>query len=197
MREKGEIIDESNIFDSNSITPGTEFMEQVGKHLKWFIRKKIKEDPLWRNLTIIFNGHDVPGEGEHKIMEYIRLERSKPDYQPNQRHCMYGQDADLIMLGLASHEPYFTLLREVINFSSFKGGFNNKNSRQTVLRQSKESQFQLLHLTILREYIEVDLGLNLMNQISWELNRENLIDDFIFLTFLVGKLNLFSYHFMN
>ena len=38
-RQNGELIDESALFDSNCITPGTEFMEQVGKHLRWFIRK--------------------------------------------------------------------------------------------------------------------------------------------------------------
>ncbi len=112
-RQRGEDIDDTLMFDSNCITPGTAFMEEVDKHIRYFIQKKIKEDPLWRDLEVIYSGHDVPGEGEHKIMQHIRDSRARPDYQPNQRHCMYGQDADLIMLALATHEPHFTLLREV------------------------------------------------------------------------------------
>jgi len=73
---------------------------------------------LWREMICI-TGHDVPGEGEHKIMEYIRWAKrdTAHPWEPNQRHCMYGLDADLIMLSLVTHEPHFCLLREVVSFS--------------------------------------------------------------------------------
>ncbi len=47
------------MFDSNCITPGTEFMAKLSDYLKYFIRKKIKEDSAWRKVEVILSGHEV------------------------------------------------------------------------------------------------------------------------------------------
>lgn len=166
------------LFDSNCITPGTEFLQKVSNIIQYFVRKKIKEDPLWHSLQVIFSGHDVPGEGEHKIMQHIREMRADPSYKPNTRHCIYGQDADLIMLGLVTHEPHFVILREVIDFN-FQ--FNNKNTLKAVKKFTKESDFQLLHLSVLREYLQLEF----CRDGAYDLER--CIDDFVFMTFLIGN----------
>lgn len=100
-------------------------MMKLSEQLRYFVNKKITEDANWRDIRVVLSGHEVPGEGEHKIMEYIRLSRAQPDYNPNVRHCLYGLDADLIMLGLLSHDPHFCLLREEVKFgpsAKKKGG---------------------------------------------------------------------------
>jgi 5'-3' exonuclease len=80
-REVGARVGES--WDSNSITPGTAFMEALGAGLR-----SLGEARGWK-----VSDASEPGEGEQKLMAEIRREGSG-------RIVVYGLDADLIVLSL-------------------------------------------------------------------------------------------------
>ncbi|XP_063074870.1 5'-3' exoribonuclease 1 isoform X2 [Engraulis encrasicolus] len=176
--EKGEVLPTEARFDSNCITPGTDFMARLQEQLKYFVNNKLSTDPLWQGVNVFLSGHETPGEGEHKIMEFIRSENAKPGHNPNTRHCLYGLDADLIMLGLTSHEPNFSLLREEVRF----GGKKNQKRIAT----PEETTFFLLHLSLMREYIDYEFS-ELKHKIPFEYDLERIIDDWILMGFLVGN----------
>jgi len=177
-RDRGEDLPEEARFDSNCITPGTPFMVRLQEQLKYFVHMKISTDSLWRNTQVILSGHETPGEGEHKIMDYIRYQKSLPGYDPNTRHCLYGLDADLLMLGLCTHDPHFSLLREEVKF----GGKKSQASKRTPTPE--ETTFHLLHLSLLREYIDYEFQ-DLKHLPFY--NVENIIDDWVLMGFLMGN----------
>ena len=82
-------------WDTNAITPGTQFMEQFKVHLQ------AKITPRYT-----LSAADEPGEGEHKIFAMIAAESGTEPV------CIYGLDADLIMLSLMSHRKQIFLMRE-------------------------------------------------------------------------------------
>jgi 5'-3' exonuclease len=86
-RQQLESQQAGDYFDSNAITPGTEFLEKVHDHLRYFIRTKIHSDSDWQKIQVVLVGPEVPGEGEHKIMEYIRRARLQPNYDPNTKYA--------------------------------------------------------------------------------------------------------------
>ncbi|CAN7987458.1 unnamed protein product, partial [Ixodes pacificus] len=175
---RGEVLPTEARFDSNCISPGTSFMANLQEQLEQFVAVKISSDPLWQGVKVYLSGHQTPGEGEHKIMDFIRTERSKPGYDPNTRHCLYGLDADLIMLGTCSHEPHFALLREEIVYG--------KKQNQKRLNVPEEITFHLLHLSLLREYLSYEFQA-VKDSLPFEFSLESLVDDWVLMCFLVGN----------
>ena len=72
-------------WDSNSITPGTPFMHLLAASLRYWVSYKASTDPAWEKLKVIISDATVPGEGEHKIMNFVRSQRSSPSHDPNTR----------------------------------------------------------------------------------------------------------------
>lgn len=190
-------LPEDESFDSNCITPGTEFMFRLGLAFRRWIAYKMKTDKFWQNgAEVVFSGPEVPGEGEHKVMDMFREDRdSEPDYERGKlKHCMYGLDADLIMLSLVTHEPRFVLLREKIQRR--RGNSQPKDSGSF-----SAEDFELLEITILRKMLQqhfskMGQGMDAARaeaekrgdeKIPEPFVLERLIDDFVFMCMFVGN----------
>lgn len=190
-------------FDSNVITPGTEFMTNLSKALQKWITKKLStfdERGVWhKDLNVILSDSSVPGEGEHKIMNYLRKEKESSHYNPDLRHCLYGADADLIMLGLATHETHFTILREEFKpyqpkpcdlCHQFGHKLNECQGTDSIEIDKKMHQvggatpdYIMIKLYQLKEYLKRDMT----QDSSVSLDFEKFVDDYIFLCFFVGN----------
>ncbi|KAM4084384.1 hypothetical protein ACB094_08G128000 [Castanea mollissima] len=197
---------ESEVSDSNIITPGTEFMYKLSKALGSYISSRINNDPGWRNIKVILSDSNVPGEGEHKIMSFIRYQRNVSGYDPNTRHCLYGLDADLIMLALAAHEVHFSILREDVlqaqqpvgesaSETSLKfesgleksgGGLFNSSNMVKKSASLAKKPYGFLHVWILREYLELDIKITDPPE-NFKIDLERIVDDFVFMCFFVGN----------
>ncbi|KAI9886035.1 MAG: Histone H4 [Watsoniomyces obsoletus] len=208
--KSGGVIDEEvetsmnkKTWDSNAITPGTPFMDILAASLRYWVAYKLNTDSAWAKLKVIISDATVPGEGEHKIMEFIRSQRSSPEHDPNTRHVIYGLDADLIMLGIATHEPHFRVLREDVFFQESKartcricgqkghmaeqcrgeakpkdGEFDEKDKAHPL------KPFIWLHVSILREYLEAELYVPAQ---PFPFDLERALDDWVFMCFFVGN----------
>lgn len=51
-------------------------MHFLSIELDKFIKRKVEQDPGWESIQVILSDANSPGEGEHKIMDFIRKQRS-------------------------------------------------------------------------------------------------------------------------
>ncbi|KAF7313569.1 5'-3' exoribonuclease [Mycena chlorophos] len=191
-------FNEKEGWDTNAITPGTPFMDLLASSLRYWVVHKMNTDPGWKNIQVIISDAGVPGEGEHKIMDWIRRQRLNSDYNPNTRHVIYGLDADLIMLGIATHEPNFWVLREDVFADSnsnacrkcgLEGHYAAECTATEPVEKPKKAPdakkpFIFLDIAILREYLEVELD---VPEIYFPYNFEQAVDDWVLLIFFVGN----------
>jgi 5'-3' exonuclease len=158
----------SNSFEKNNkeswstsfITPGTQFMDKLNKYIINYYKNS--------NIVIV-SGSNIPGEGEHKIFEYIRTNNHK-----NQNTLVYGLDADLIMLclnHLSVHENLF-LFRETPEFvRQIDSNLDPNKSYMLNIPELAKAIINEIHLT---------------NNNSKEI-KDNRIKDYIFLCFFLGN----------
>ncbi len=198
-------------WDSNVITPGTEFMTRLSTYIHYYILDRMNRMDAWRSIKVIFSDASEPGEGEHKIMKFIRDQRSQVGYDPNQHHVLHGLDADLIMLALATHELHFNILRDKMYFGRREQDNQGKISEaqqlldaQTKAKASRDKAatiascldphyewvygkpLVMLKVSVLREYLAFEFQ-PLERSVPFGYDFERVIDDFIFLCFFVGN----------
>jgi len=95
-----ERIDEKSIhipmlpISSIELTPGTDYMERIHKKMEEYVKKL-------PNIKYIYSSYHTEGEGEHKILQYIKNNVKKEDVV-----VIYGLDADLLFLSLSVGESY-------------------------------------------------------------------------------------------
>ena len=154
---------ESNGWDTNTITPGTNFTTVLSKQ----VQNYFKEKETFSKIEFIVSACDCKGEGEHKIFSYIT---NNLKYHSNTTTVVYGLDADLIMLALirASSCRKLFLYRETPTYiKSINDSLSDKDH-------------YLLDVKMLKERVNALLT-------DDPLDTTDRINDYVFLCFFLGN----------
>lgn len=157
------------------ITPGSEFMERLhNKMIKYCIALKKR-----KNIPVIYSSCHTEGEGEHKILDDIRNSNDTNE----ETNCIYGLDADLIFLSLASQKNNIYLLREATIFGKPKTSIDYKNDDPV-----KDVEQELLYVSIdlMRKSIHNHVIMNIKNNKN-KFNEYQIANDFIYFCYLMGN----------
>ncbi len=156
-------------WNTTAITPGTSFMKKLNEN----IRKKYNEPKKYNIDSFVLSPSDKPGEGEHKLFEFIR---QFPELHKDKNTVIYGLDADLIMLSI-NHLPVsenIYLFRETPHFI------------KSINSELEPDESYIIDIPELAKIITLDMN----NGLEQKVNR---VYDYIFLCFFLG--NDFMPHF--
>ena len=148
-------LEQKGVIDFNMISPGTDFMAELSARISVFYADDFR---------IIFSDASEPGEGEHKIFNYIRKHK---DILTDKISLVYGLDSDLIFLSILNYNKYIYLLREKAQFGKIVDDY--------------KSTYVYLDINKLR----VVLANTLKTSFCIDVNR--LIADYVFFCFFLGN----------
>ena len=184
-------IKSNNAWNNTVITPGTQFMEKLHLALKkYFSELKGKS-----KLQYIYSSYHTPGEGEHKILQHIKslIKKYGLSAIADHAYAIYGLDADLFFLAIASQKKNIYLVRETTELNS------NKKVENKLLSVTEDvaEELNYVSIDITKEcYNEQITNLVKMridqyedqNQVMCKLDKNvNFCDDFVFLCYLLGN----------
>lgn len=152
----------SSKWSTSNITPGTNFMKKLSQK----ITKSFKNlESHFHVNQIIVSSTLEPGEGEHKLFQYIREHQT---IMKEKRAAIYGLDSDLIMLALF-HFHYFSdlyIFRETPAFGA------------QLIEQSGDDTCNFLSIQHLAKGILSEMNVS---------NDSSKIYDYIFMCFFLGN----------
>ena len=124
---------------------------------------KLLEWAKLQKKKIIYSSANTPGEGEHKLLDFIKNNNKQ---QIIKSYVTYGLDADLIFLMLITKLDNVYLLREAQQFD----------------KNSAEHELNYVSIKIMKDSIYESF-----NKYTNDLNKERIINDFIFLCYFLGN----------
>jgi 5'-3' exonuclease len=178
----------NDTWNNTVITPGTEFMEMLHNYLTAYIKKKMQKSKS--KLLYIYSSYHEAGEGEHKILQHIK---QRQNIKNKDLYVIYGLDADLFFLAMASQKTDIYLLRETAQLG------NSSKVTTELYDPVADVAEDLSFISIdsvkdcynkkIREIIETKIEqLQDKNLISSKIDiKSNFCNDFVFLCYLLGN----------
>lgn len=152
----------SSLFNSAALSPGTTLMKKIADGLK---NAADKNKFMNGKIIVIVNDTHIPGEGEHKILNFIKYIKNLKE-----KICVYSPDADMIVLSLQYQGDIYNLREK-----------NPDKDDDVELYPDPNVKYIIFSINKYREALK-----NEFKEIK-NLNEIYLSRDLIFLTFLIGN----------
>ena len=170
-KKKHNILQDSITWDTSAnISPGTEFMAKLTEKIIEIMKVKGFNHHN-SDMQFILSDSNLPGEGEHKYLPLIRQMRKKKNTQ-NSKVYIYGSDADVIILAMATHKNNMHIIREV------------QDEMDEIKKMYGDYKFVDINIDNLSNAFKHDLTRIFKDH---QFDKIRILNDYIFLTFLVGN----------